>query len=85
MQRFITHTSNLSFGIYLCHIAIMRHLIWRLPCIQSISNYLLQYLAIVALTAALSFLTAYLISRLPLSPYLIGYQQTPKAASPNPS
>lgn len=35
-------TSNLSFGIYLIHIAIMRYFLWTMNFISNINNYVLQ-------------------------------------------
>lgn len=65
--------SNLSFGIYLIHIFVMRTLLWNCSIIQTISNYYLQTLVVVLLTFLGSFAVCYIISRLPLSQYIIGF------------
>ncbi len=65
-------TSNLSFGIYLIHIAIMRNFLWKLEWIQSISNYYIQWAVIVVLTFALSWIVSYILYNLPFGRYIIG-------------
>lgn len=73
--KFITLTSNLCFGIYLSHIAIMRYGIWKLDFIANISNYYLQWAVIVILTFSLSWILAFCISKLSFGDYIIGYKQ----------
>lgn len=77
-ERIITTTSGLSFGIYLIHIAIMRNLLWKQEWIINIPNYYVQYLVIVVLTFATSFIITYLISYLPFGDYIIGFKQKRK-------
>lgn len=74
----IVLTSNLSFGIYLIHIAIMRSFLWKLDWIININNYILQWAIIVTLTFVLSWLCIYAISLLPFGDYIIGYKQKRK-------
>lgn len=74
-RSFVVLTSNLSFGIYLIHIAVMRSFLWKLNCIINIENYILQWAVIVVLTFALSWMSAYLISLLPFGDYIIGYKR----------
>ena len=71
----ITWVSNLSFGIYLMHIFVMRYMIWKWTWIQNIDNYIEQTLLIVILTFSLSVLGCYLLSWIPGAAYLIGYKQ----------
>lgn len=71
----IVLTSNLSFGIYLIHIAIMRSFLWKQEWIININNYILQWAVIVVLTFALSWMAAYLISLLPFGDYIVGYRK----------
>jgi len=71
----IVLTSNLSFGIYLIHIAIMRFFLWRLDWILNMNNYYLQSFIIVILTFVLSWVAAYIISLLPFGDYIIGYKK----------
>lgn len=69
---FIQLTSNLSFGIYLIHIAIMRNFLWKLEWIQNISNYYVQWMVIVVLTFALSWTVSYILYSLPFGRYIVG-------------
>lgn len=71
----ITWVSNLSFGIYLMHIFVMRYMIWKWTWIQNMDNYMGQTLLIVVLTFSLSVLGCYLLSWIPGAAYLIGYKQ----------
>lgn len=71
----ITCVSNLSFGIYLMHIFVMRYMIWKWTWIQNMDNYIGQTLLIVVLTFSLSVLGCYLLSWIPGAAYLIGYKQ----------
>lgn len=71
----ITWVSNLSFGIYLMHIFVMRYMIWKWTWIQNMDNYIGQTLLIVVLTFLLSVLGCYLLSWIPGAAYLIGYKQ----------
>ena len=75
VQRFFCTTSNLSFGIYLVHIAIMRKVLWRTEIILNIDNYYVQWLVIVFLTFTLSWVVCYGISLLPFGDYIIGYKK----------
>jgi surface polysaccharide O-acyltransferase-like enzyme len=67
--------SNLSFGIYLIHIAVMRFFIWELDFIININNYILQWIMVVGLTFVISCSIAYVISLLPFGDYIIGYKK----------
>lgn len=73
LLNLLTLTSNLSFGIYLIHIAIMRFFLWKQVWIINIENYILQWVVIVVLTFALSWTATYMISLLPFGEYIIGY------------
>lgn len=73
-RSIITKFSNLTFGIYLVHIFIMRNLIWKWNFIMNIHSYYIQTIAIVLLTFLGSSVLCYLISLLPGSKYIIGYQ-----------
>lgn len=70
---FITMVSNLSFGIYLIHIFVMRTLLYEWSVIQGFDNYYIQTFVVVVLTCIGSFVSYYIISKLPLSQYIIGY------------
>lgn len=71
----ITTASNLSFGIYLVHIIVMRDFIWKLDFISEISNYILQTFVIIILTYMVSFTLVYVISLIPGAEYIIGYRR----------
>lgn len=71
----IVLTSNLSFGIYLIHIAIMRSFLWKQEWVININNYILQWVTVVGLTFVISWLFAYVISIFPFGDYVIGYKR----------
>lgn len=75
LMNAVVLTSNLSFGIYLIHIAVMRSFLWKLDCIIDIENYILQWAVVVVLTFAISWFCAYVISLLPFGNYIIGYKR----------
>lgn len=58
VKSFITIFSNLSFGIYLSHIFIMRHLVWNVPFVEHINSQLLQIVVVAFLTLTLSFVVS---------------------------
>lgn len=74
-KSFLKLTSNLSFGIYLLHMAIMQRGIWKLDFIININNYIIQWAIIVILTYIISWILAYLISLLPFGAYIIGFKR----------
>lgn len=65
--------SNLSFGIYLIHIFIMRTLLWNWSVITEIPNYYLQTAVIAVSTFVGSYIACRIISCIPYSQYVIGY------------
>ena len=69
----LEQTNNLSFGIYLIHIFVMRTLFWNWSMIQAIGNYYFQTLVVAVLTFVGSYVICYLIAYLPFSQYIIGY------------
>lgn len=70
--------SNLSFGVYLCHILIMRNWLWNTKFIQQIPNYMVQTIIIATCTFILSITLCYILSRLPFADWLIGYKHSYK-------
>lgn len=76
VETMLTRISNLSFGIYLIHIFIMRYVLWECDFIQNMDSYILQTVTIAVLTFVLSTITCYLISCLPFAAYLIGYKSS---------
>lgn len=73
--RIFQSISNLSFGIYLIHIAIMHFFVWKLDFIININNYIVQWIMVVGLTFIISYSIAYVISLLPFGDYIIGYKK----------
>lgn len=71
----IVGLSNLTFGIYLIHILIMREWIWQTRLIQGIHNYIIQSLVIALLTFFLSLVISMILSRLPGGQWIIGYRR----------
>lgn len=71
--------SDLSFGIYLIHILIMRHWLWHQEWILSIANYPLQCVTITIITILLSIAVCHVISKLPKSEWIIGYHRKKNA------
>lgn len=67
--------SNISFGIYLIHILVMRRWLWQISIIQDIDNYILQTMIIALATFVISSIFCILLSRIPGSQWLIGYRQ----------
>lgn len=67
--------SNLSFGIYLIHIFIMRTLLWNWSVITEIPNYYLQTVIIAVFTFVGSYVVCRIISYIPYSQYIIGYTE----------
>lgn len=65
--------AQLTFGIYLVHIFMMRYVLWHCDFILNIQPYILQTFVIIALTFVCSFLFCWFISILPFSTYLIGF------------
>ena len=70
--------SNLSLGIYLVHIFMMRTILWNSDWILSIDSYVLQTIMIILGTLVLSFVFCLILSYLPYSDYLIGWCQKKK-------
>lgn len=79
----IVKISNLSFGVYLIHILIMRHWLWHQDWIKGITNYPMQCITVAILTFLLSVFLCWLISLLPYSQWLIGYHDMRKKVSNN--
>lgn len=71
----VTLISNYSFGIYLCHIAVMRFGLWRCDWFSSIMPYPLQTLIVASLTMLISVVFCRVVAALPFSQYIIGYKK----------
>lgn len=70
--------SDMSFGIYLSHILIMRYGLWHIQEIVCINNYIIQTIVIIVLTLLASFFFCYVISLSPIGKYVICYNRRNK-------
>lgn len=75
IKGLLTLFSNLSFGIYLSHIIIMRHLIWKLPFVEHIQSQLFQTIIVAFLTLILSFGVSLAFSVTPLGNAVVGWRK----------
>lgn len=75
LERISTKIANLSFGIYLIHIFIMRYVLWECDFIQNMDSYIVQTITIAIITFVLSTVSCYLISLLPFTASIIGYKE----------
>ncbi len=78
IKDLIFKLSNLSFGVYLVHIALMRYLLWKLEWINNIENYVCQTAIVIFLTILSSFAVCWFVSLMPLGYYTIGYRRRAK-------
>lgn len=69
----VSHFSKCSFGIYLIHFFVMRHILWRMVFISSYGS-IAQIIMTVVLTVIISYALVTLISKLPYAEYIIGYK-----------
>lgn len=74
VSKSLAMVSNLSFGIYLIHIFIMRTLLWNCSVCTSIQNVHVQTILVIVLTFSISFTLCWLIAFLPFAQYIIGYK-----------
>ena len=72
LHRALVLISNCSFGIYLCHIFIMRGLLWHWDVLRQMGG-VTQIAVTTALTFAISFALTWAISYMPFSEYIIGF------------
>lgn len=70
-RELIARLSALSFGVYLCHILVMRSGLWNIAIIHDCGP-LLHIPVVVLLTCAISWALSYAIFKLPFSKYIIG-------------
>lgn len=74
IERRISLVSNLSFGVYLIHILVMRYWLWHQFWIINIKNYILQTIVITAITAVVSLILCLIVAKAPKGDYLIGFK-----------
>ena len=72
IRNFIVILSNLTFGIFLIHIFIMRYFLWHCDFILQIDDYYIQTAAIIILTFIISSICSYILSLLPKAQYIVG-------------
>lgn len=72
-KKILTQFANLTFGVYLIHIFIMREILWKSIFVMSISNYYIQTLTIYLISLFSSFLGIYIISKIPWLRIIIGF------------
>lgn len=70
--------SNLSFGVYLVHILVMRYWLWRQPLINSIKDYAFQTILITVITLIISFLGSLIVAKSPIGDFVIGFKERKK-------
>ena len=70
-KSLISKMSSLSFGVYLCHILLMRSILWNIKIIHD-SGPLLSIPIVAFLTIILSWILVYLLSKLPFSKFVVG-------------
>lgn len=75
VKSFITIFSNLSFGIYLSHIFIMRHFVWHIPFVEHINSQLLQIVVVALLTLTFSFVVSLTFGFTPLGNAVVGWHK----------
>lgn len=73
IKNMIINISNISFGIYLSHIFIMRKCLW--PFLGNVNNYYLQTLLSFMLSFCGAWMVSWLISLVPIGNYIIGYKR----------
>ena len=73
--RAVTGFSDLTFGIYLVHIYVLRSFLWRQGWIAGIAPDVLRTLVLVLLGSLLSALLCWALSRIPGAEYVIGYRR----------
>ena len=74
LDLWMTKISNLTFGIYLIHILIMREWLWKSNFILNISNYYLQTFIIFFLSFFISLIAVFLISKIPYLKVIVGFK-----------
>lgn len=74
IKSFCVTFSNLSFGIYLCHILIQRYWLWNVSYIFNIQNYILQTFIVIILTILFSYVLSYLLSKSSFGNQMICYK-----------
>ena len=71
LPDWVTRLSQLSFGVYLIHIFVMRWLLWPLPWVQALSGPV-EIVVVTIGTMTISWAVVWCVSRLPVSKYIIG-------------
>ena len=72
LRNWTINLSNACFGIYLVHLFFIRNVLWNIDWLASYGG-IFQIVVTTILTLTFSYLTTFLLSKLPFSKYLIGY------------
>ena len=72
LRNWTINLSNACFGIYLVHLFFIRNVLWNIDWLTSYGG-IFQIVVTTILTLTFSYLTTFLLSKLPFSKYLIGY------------
>lgn len=75
IQRRIVHLSNISFGVYMSHILIMRYGLWKTEFIQNIDNYIVQTIVVFLITIIGTNLIVDIFSISPIGKYIVAYKK----------
>ena len=65
--------SNLSFGVYLSHILIMRGVLWNVELIKNIPSQMIQTVVVAILTLLIAFGLSYVISMTVMGNVIVGF------------
>lgn len=74
-RRIIILVSNLTFGVFLIHFAVIRYWLWCENAILSMKPYWLQIFVIFLIATFISFAISYALSKLRIGSYLIAFYQ----------
>lgn len=68
----LSKISALSFGIYLCHIYLLREIFWNMGAFNALHSYIAHTVAVAAATFLCSLVVSYVISLLPFGAFVVG-------------
>lgn len=72
-SNLIPTISNLCFGVYLCHIIIIREILWKIDFITQMGD-VASIVTITFLTFVISLILTRSLAQLPFGSYIVGYQ-----------
>lgn len=74
-RKAFARVSDLTFGIYLVHVYVLRNFLWKSSWVGSIAPESLRTFVLVVLGTIFSALFCYILSLLPGAQYVIGYRK----------